>query len=372
MSLNLLSSAKWYLWNFDTPFDGVKTVALWLTLLIAIAFSVLFLCLKGENRKKISKIAILFTVCYASLLSIIFLAFTFTENQKDGALITLLFIPLAILIVSVAVFAAILIYCKNKTAKVFTGTLVVMALIATLVCIGIHFLSGGGADMNGITNDDVNSVALYVFAVLLTAAVIAVAFIFDKGYKGFDTKSVTYAGVCVAMSFALSYLRIVKMPQGGSITVASLLPLMLYSYVFGTKKGVFAGAVYGLLQAIQDPYILHPAQFLLDYPLAFGCIGLAGIFATNKSLEKIPQLQFALGALIAGFGRFLMHLLSGVFAFSAFAGGQNPFIYSLVYQLGYVLPDLIIVIVFGVLIFSSPSFVKFVRSRISLAPETAK
>ena len=51
------------------------------------------------------------------------------------------------------------------------------------------------------------------------------------------------------MSFALSYLRIVKMPQGGSITIASLLPLMLYSFMFGTKKGVFAGLIYGVLQA---------------------------------------------------------------------------------------------------------------------------
>lgn len=372
MALNLLSSAKWYLFNFDTPFDSVKTVVLWFTLLVVVVFSVLFACLKGDGRKKLSKIAILFTVCYACLLSITFLAFTFSENQKEGTLITLLLIPLAVLIISIGVFATILIFSKNKTARVFSGAIAIAAFVTTLVCMGIHFLSGDGAEMNYINNKDINSVALYIFAALLTAAVIAAAFIFDKGYKGFDTKSVTYAGVCIAMSFALSYLRIVKLPQGGSITVASLLPLMLYSYVFGTKKGVFAGTVYGLLQAIQDPYILHPAQFLLDYPLAFGCIGLAGIFANSRTLEKIPQLQFALGALVAGLGRLLMHFLSGAFAFAAFADGQNPFVYSIVYQIGYVLPDLAIVIVFGVLIFSSPSFVKFVRSKMTVSPEPAK
>lgn len=125
------------------------------------------------------------------------------------------------------------------------------------------------------------------------------------------------------MSFALSYLRIVKMPQGGSITLASLLPLMIYSYMFGTKKGVFAGMIYGLLQALQDTYILHPAQFVLDYPLAFAGIGLAGMFAKTKALEKLPQLQFALGAVVAGVARFLMHFLSGIFAFGAFAPGKE-------------------------------------------------
>ena len=163
------------------------------------------------------------------------------------------------------------------------------------------------------------------------------------------------------MSFALSYLRIVKMPQGGSITVASLLPLMIYSCMFGARKGMFAGMIYGLLQALQDFYLIHPAQFLLDYPVAFACIGVAGIFTRVASLDKLPQLQFALGAIVAGLARFLMHFLSGVFAFGSFAGDQNPYLYSLAYQAGYVLPDVAIVIVVGIFVFSSASFVRLVR-----------
>ena len=123
------------------------------------------------------------------------------------------------------------------------------------------------ADENGnILWDQVNTIGLYVGAVLLVGALIAAAFLLDrkKTHKGFSTRSITFAAVCIAMSFALSYLKIVEMPQGGSITIASLLPLMVYSYMFGTKKGVFAGMIYGLLQAFQDTYILHPAQFLLD------------------------------------------------------------------------------------------------------------
>lgn len=369
LNLNLLSSAKWYLFKFDTPFDVVKTVALWLTVALVIAFLILFFTLKTDKRKKFTKAATVFAVIYACVLSITFLTFTFWENQKEGYTILLLLIPLAVLILSLAALIVTLLY-GNKKAKIVTGIIAALAFIATIICMGVHFASGAGADMNGINSESVNSIALYICAVLVTAALIAVAFIFDKGHKGFDTKSVTYAGVCIAMSFALSYLRIVKLPQNGSITVASMLPLMLYSYIFGTKKGVFAGGIYGLLQALQDPFIIHPAQFLLDYPLAFACIGLAGIFACNAKLEKLPQLQFALGAVVAGIGRFLMHFLAGAFAFSAFAGDQNPFVYSFVYQLGYVFPDVAIVIVMGVLAFSSKSFTKFVRSR--MVPVTVK
>ncbi|MGN1078413.1 MAG: energy-coupled thiamine transporter ThiT, partial [Candidatus Gallimonas sp.] len=173
---------------------------------------------------------------------------------------------------------------------------------------------------------------------------------------------ISYAAICIAMSFALSYLRIVKMPQGGSVTIASLLPLMIYSYMFGTKKGVFAGFVYGVLQAVQDPWIIHPAQFLLDYPVAFAAIGLAGMFAQVRKLDRLPQVQFALGALVASVVRFISHVLSGVFAFNAYAfdAGMNPWAYSLAYN-SFVFIDIAIVIAVGILIFSSKTVVKEAR-----------
>ena len=122
------------------------------------------------------------------------------------------------------------------------------------------------------------------------------------------------------------------------------------------RKGVFAGFAYGLLQAVQDPWILHPAQFLLDYPVAFAWIGIAGIFAKVEKLDKYPQIQFACGAILAGLGRFVMHLFSGMFAFNLSFWG------SFTYQAGYVLPDLAIAVVVGILLFSSKAFVKELRS----------
>ena len=352
----LASETVWYPVLFDSPHNAVRSVAIWLTLALTVAFVVSAFVIKGENRARFLKISLIAAVIYACVLGAIFLVFAFVE---DG-IKPVLFIPLAVLIVAIAANAILLSVRKNRVTLLISACAVGGALIATLVCMGIHFASGDAAADNWLTNDDVNTVGLYVSAILLIAAVVAVAFFADRKHNGgFDAKSIAYAAVCIAMSFALSYLRIVKMPQGGSITVASLLPLMIYAYMFGAKKGVFAGMVYGLLQAIQDTYILHPAQFILDYPAAFACIGLAGLFANITALQKLPQIKFALGATLAGVCRFIMHFISGIFAFGAFAPeGTNVVLYSLGYQAGYVLPDIAIVIVVGLLVFSSKTFIK--------------
>ena len=363
----LADKATWYPFLFDTALNAARSAAIWLTLALVIAFVAGVFITK--NSRKFLKISLIAAIVYSCAVAVTLFSLKFAEDKAGGEFVARLFVPLTVLIVAIAASGVMLVVKRTRLTCVLAGILVGASLIVTLVFMGIHFASGDGADMNWITNDDVNSVGLYVSAVLLTAAVIVAAFLLDRGNKGFDTKSIAYAAVCIAMSFALSYLRVVKMPQGGSITIASLLPLMIYSYMFGTKKGVFAGMIYGLLQAVQDPYIIHPAQFFLDYPIAFACIGLAGAFARVKALDNIPQLQFALGAVVAGLARFLMHYLSGVFAFGAFAGEQSPYLYSFVYQAGYVLPDIAIVIVVGVLVFSSKSFVRMMRKYNAKAAE---
>lgn len=283
--------------------------------------------------------------------------------MKEDGIEKILFVPLACLVLSVAASSVVLAFKRDKLVYIVCGAIVAVAFVATLICMGVHFASGDAAKANWLNNEDVQSVALYIFAALAAALVVLLGFLFDRKNKsGFDTKSITYAAVCIAMSFALSYIRIVKLPQGGSITVVSLLPLMLYSYMFGTKKGVFAGFIYGILQALQSPNILHPAQFLLDYPLAFASVGLAGAFRGTKKLETLPRLSFLLGGLLAGIGRFTMHFLAGWLAFGAFApSGRHPALYSFIYQAGYVLPDLAIVLIVGALLFSSEPFRKAIR-----------
>jgi thiamine transporter len=147
------------------------------------------------------------------------------------------------------------------------------------------------------------------------------------------------------------------MPNGGSVTLISLLPLALYSYIFGIKKGVFVGFGYGLLQALQDPWLIHPAQFLLDYPTAFSAIGLAGIFKRLPFSKTLPQVKFVLGTALAGTLRFVASFLSGVFAFEAYAGGENLWVYSLLYN-SVIFVDIALVLVAGAFILSSKSFQK--------------
>lgn len=361
LSSLLASSAEWYPILFDTPMNAVRSVAIWLTLALAIAFVVCAILLKGERRAKFLKYSLIAAVAYAVLVAITLLSLSFSE---DG-IVTLLFVPLLVLIIVVAACAIAVYLKRNKIVYIVSGCALAAAVIAVLVCMGVLYASGDSLVSNWITSfEDVNQIGLYVSAVLLCVAVVVAAFVFDRNSaKGFDAKTVAYASICIAMSFALSYLRIVKMPQGGSITIASPVPLMLFSFMFGTRKGMFAGAIYGVLQAFQDPTILHPAQFILDYPAAFACIGLAGLFAQFKPLEKLPAVQFAIGGVIAGICRFIMHYISGIFAFGSFAPeGQPAWLYSLIYQSGYVLPDIAIAIAVGVLLLLSPSVVRQVRS----------
>lgn len=108
-----------------------------------------------------------------------------------------------------------------------------------------------------------------------------------------DTRSIVYGAISIALSFALSYAKLFKLPQGGSVTFASLLPLMVYCCMFGTRRGLVVCTIYGVLQALQDAFIIHPMQFLLDYPLAFGLIGVSGIFMERACLKKRKSWRFA-------------------------------------------------------------------------------
>lgn len=363
MFLNLLAEwddPVWYPVLFDSEINIARGVAFWLTIALCIGFVLGALLLKGDKRGKFLKLFPFAALFYACALGLMFLIWAFV----DDGITPLLFYPLLALIVAVAGSAVLLFFRRDKLTYSVAGGLVGAAVCATLVCMAVFYAENYVDD--GYYNSEVaevGSLPLWLSAVILIVAIAVGGFFAGRHEKkGFDSKSIAYAAVCIAMSFALSYVRFVKLPQGGSVTLASLLPLMIYSYMFGTRKGVLAGLVYGILQAVQDPYIIHPAQFLLDYPVAFSAIGLAGIFSDFKPLEKLPQVQFALGAIGASALRFLSHVLSGVFAFSAYAAdaGMNAWAYSLAYN-SFVFADIAIAIVVGVIVFSSKAFLRQAR-----------
>ncbi len=137
----------------------------------------------------------------------------------------------------------------------------------------------------------------------------------------------------VALATVLSYIKILHLPQGGSITAGSMVPLLWFSLRRGSKIGVFACLIYGLVQLMLEPYVYHPVQVLLDYPLAFGVIGLAGLF------KRRPII----GVVVGIAGRFVAHFLSGIIFFAEYAPpGIHPAIYSAIYNGSYLLGELVI------------------------------
>lgn len=149
------------------------------------------------------------------------------------------------------------------------------------------------------------------------------------------TKTLVYGALCVALSFILSYFKLLEMPQGGSITLCSILPVALYANWFGLKRGIIAGAVYGILEFIQYPIVVHAAQPVLDYLLAFACIGLAGAFPKN----------LLAGLFVGGMGRVICSTIAGALFFAEYAPeGMNPWVYSFIYNAMSLGPDALICI----------------------------
>lgn len=361
---NVLKDITQFFTNTE-DFEACSTTAMvWIAIAITLAFVVCKFAVAKDKQRLVNRIflgiALAFTVTVIILFSVVY----FTEDvKKEGDFVPITYYPLMVFALVVAASVIAVLVKPDRIVKICALSLTGAALLATLICLFVYWGSGDAEATNWIDLDAGKNAGLYVSAILLIAGIALIAVFTDKGSKGFDSRSLAFAAVCVALSFALSYVRFLKMPFGGSITFASTFPLMLYSFMFGTRKGVAAGAVYGILQAVQDPWILHPAQFFLDYPVAFAGIGAAGLFRSLGVFKDNMRAQFALGALVAGALRFVSHFFSGAFAFGAgglkaagkygIAALESPYFYSFVYQCMYVIPEIIIVIIVGVILLSS-------------------
>ena len=187
-----------------------------------------------------------------------------------------------------------------------------------------------------------------VVGVVLVLALVALIGFLRNGKK-WDAKKIAFAGICVSMSFTLAVIKFSPVQYGGSVTLASFVPILIFAYVYGFADGLLIGLVHGLLNFIEDPYILTPATFIFDYLLAFMSVGLMGLFSKMPRKEK-GCLPIALGCIAVFSMRFISHLLSGMIFFAQdsvwvsfpdWAMG-NAFIYSFIYQCVYVPADAII------------------------------
>jgi thiamine transporter len=139
--------------------------------------------------------------------------------------------------------------------------------------------------------------------------------------------------IFTALATVLSEIVIYVMPQGGSITLASMVPIIWLALRRGPKVGIFTGAIYGMIQFMLLPYAIDPIQVLLDYPLAFAVLGLAGFFPNRPIL----------GAIVGITGRFMMHFIAGaVYWAPIYAPDVNPIVYSSIYNASYLVPELVI------------------------------
>ena len=177
-----------------------------------------------------------------------------------------------------------------------------------------------------VTEDGGLTTAGYVLtAVAVFALLIVISALANKNKK-VSAKQLAFAAVALALATVCSNIRLFRLPMGGAITLFSMLFVTLIGYWYGSAVGLMAGVAYGLLQMIFDTYVVSLPQVLLDYPLAFGALGLSGFFSEKKN-------GLIIGYLVAITGRFLFSVLSGVVFFGMYAPeGMSPLVYSVAYN----------------------------------------
>ena len=344
--------------DIETLSDKLQFVALYLAVALAAAFIVVGLLVWFFKRDKFDdfkKYAVGIVTGFALTMVVVFAYVKFQCNIDDMQ--AKLFYPiLATLITVVAGAIAMLVsslFSKKavKISFIVTAVLTLGCFIATMVLMAQYY--GDIAEYY----PNANLVGMIVSAVVFMVIMVVLWFVGDKR-KMSDTRSIVYGAISIALSFALSYAKLFKLPQGGSVTFASLLPLMIYCCMFGTRRGLLVCTIYGVLQALQDPFIIHPMQFLLDYPLAFGLIGVSGIFMEKGVFKDKKVVAFLLGGVLAVVLRYACHVCSGVFAFADYADldkYDTAIAYSMAYN-SFAFVDMIIALVAGSTLFASKSF----------------
>lgn len=193
---------------------------------------------------------------------------------------------------------------------------------------------------NVIANEDgisyVPTALGYALLIILFAALLAAAVGFarkkavGKASMKLTTKQLTFCAIAIALGTVLSNLKLFDLPYGGSVTLFSMLVICLPGYWFGLGAGLTTGVAYGVLQIVIDPFIIHPMQLVMDYLLAFGALGLSGLFSGKKNgLLK--------GYAAAITGRWIFSSISGWIFFAEYAwDGWHPFLYTFAYNGSYI------------------------------------
>lgn len=165
--------------------------------------------------------------------------------------------------------------------------------------------------------------------------------------------------IMTAIAVVFNQFSIFHMPYGGSITLV-MVPIAVLAFRRGWIAGVISGFLTGLILLIFGGYVIHPVQAMLDYPVAFAGLGLAGLVSLQEDKNRATKMALAaLSLLIAGLVRFAAHFFSGVVFFAEYAPkGQSVYLYSFLYNITYILPEVIIsLLVMMLMIFTAPQLV---------------
>lgn len=172
-------------------------------------------------------------------------------------------------------------------------------------------------------------------AIFALIGILLLAFVFIKVRKvKLNTKIMAHIGMALALGTVLKMIKFYQMPNGGSVSLGSMVPILLIGLFYGSEIGILTGLLFGILDFLLGPYIIHPVQVLFDYPLAFSALGIAGYFKDKDKFQTI------LGVALALAGRFIFHFISGVIFFGSNAApGQSAIAYSFGYTLSYIAPE---------------------------------
>ena len=181
-----------------------------------------------------------------------------------------------------------------------------------------------------------------ITVVVLIVALIAIALFIRsrKESKPLSTKQLVFSAAAMALSIVTSMIKFFDLPMGGSITLFSMLFIVLIGYWYGPTVGIMTAVAYGLLQFVIEPVFYSVPQMIVDYPLAFGALGLSGFFQNSKhGLIK--------GYIMGVLGRYVFAFLSGLLFFAAYAegSGMSAPVYSLAYNGFYLIPEAIVTLI---------------------------
>lgn len=164
--------------------------------------------------------------------------------------------------------------------------------------------------------------------ILITSIILMALYLIELKHTKIDLRKMMVTSVFVAISFILYNIQFIKYPQGGGVSLLSMLPVMLLSILYGRGIGLTAGMLLGLLKILNGFFVVHPAQFMLDYVLSTMALGLACVFGTKRKVNIFLGCLFAV-ALSVG-----TNIISGAVYFGQYAPeGMNVLVYSILYNL---------------------------------------